>query len=69
MMQIVKAASNNTVRSESDKNWFLLYENIRVGKPSKTEDMITQVARCISFFRGLGVNKKLLLLRLLNLRI
>ena len=42
MKQIVKAASNNMVRSESDKNWFLQYENIRVGKPSKTEDMIVQ---------------------------
>jgi len=42
MKQIVKAASNNRVTSESDKNWFLQYENIRVGKPSKTEDMIVQ---------------------------
>eukprot|EP00437_Effrenium_voratum_P024501 CAMPEP_0181418476 /NCGR_PEP_ID=MMETSP1110-20121109/11580_1 /TAXON_ID=174948 /ORGANISM="Symbiodinium sp., Strain CCMP421" /LENGTH=1160 /DNA_ID=CAMNT_0023541467 /DNA_START=61 /DNA_END=3540 /DNA_ORIENTATION=+ len=40
MQQIVKATSNNVVRSESDKNWFLRYENIRVGKPSKTEDMV-----------------------------
>jgi hypothetical protein len=40
MQQIVKATSNNVVRSESDKNWFLQYESIRVGKPSKTEDMI-----------------------------
>ncbi|CAE7215078.1 rpc2 [Symbiodinium natans] len=42
MKKIVKAASNNIVRSESDKNWFLQYENIRVGRPSKTEDMIVQ---------------------------
>ena len=42
MKQIVKAASNNMVRSESDKNWFLQYETIRVGKPSKTEEMIVQ---------------------------
>ena len=45
MKQIVKAASNNRVTSESDKNWFLQYENIRVGKPSKTEDMIVQDPR------------------------
>ncbi|OLP89723.1 DNA-directed RNA polymerase III subunit RPC2 [Symbiodinium microadriaticum] len=42
MKKIVKAASNNTVRSESDVNWFLQYESIRVGRPSKTEDMIVQ---------------------------
>lgn len=47
MKQIVKAASNNRVTSESDKNWFLQYENIRVGKPSKTEDMIVQDPRLI----------------------
>lgn len=45
MKQIVQAASNNIVRSESDKNWFLQYENIRVGKPSKMEDMVTQAPR------------------------
>ena len=42
MKKIVKAASNNMVRSESDVNWFLQYESIRVGRPSKTEDMIVQ---------------------------
>lgn len=45
MKQLVQAKSNNVVRSESDKNWFLQYEGIRVGRPSKTEDMIVQEAR------------------------
>ena len=42
MREIVKAESNNIVRSESDRQWFLQYIDIRVGKPCKTEDMITQ---------------------------
>ena len=46
MNQIVKATSNNIVRSESDKNWFLQYESVRVGKPSKTEDMIVTDPWC-----------------------
>jgi len=42
LKEIVKASSNNIVRSESDRKWYLRYDNIRVGKPSKTEDMIVQ---------------------------
>jgi len=42
LKEIMSAATNVLIRSESDPKWFLRYENIYVGKPSITEDMIVQ---------------------------
>lgn len=42
LKEILFASSNNVVRSEADPKWFLKYENIRIGRPSKKEDMVVQ---------------------------
>eukprot|EP00928_Gymnodinium_smaydae_P061236 TRINITY_DN45368_c0_g1_i1.p1 TRINITY_DN45368_c0_g1~~TRINITY_DN45368_c0_g1_i1.p1 ORF type:complete len:1198 (-),score=214.06 TRINITY_DN45368_c0_g1_i1:248-3841(-) len=42
LKQIVAAESNVEIRSESDPRWFLRYEGIRVGKPSRAEAMTVQ---------------------------
>eukprot|EP00930_Biecheleria_cincta_P046228 TRINITY_DN31884_c0_g1_i1.p1 TRINITY_DN31884_c0_g1~~TRINITY_DN31884_c0_g1_i1.p1 ORF type:complete len:1203 (-),score=178.11 TRINITY_DN31884_c0_g1_i1:56-3379(-) len=42
MNDIVHAASNKVMRSDSCKYWYLKYEKIYMGKPSKAEDMNIQ---------------------------
>lgn len=39
LKDIMSAESNVLVRSDADPKWFLKYENIYIGKPSKKEDM------------------------------
>lgn len=41
LKEILHAASNVEIRSESDPKWFLRYEDIRIGRPCKQEDMCT----------------------------
>eukprot|EP00931_Biecheleriopsis_adriatica_P063853 TRINITY_DN38747_c0_g1_i1.p1 TRINITY_DN38747_c0_g1~~TRINITY_DN38747_c0_g1_i1.p1 ORF type:complete len:1196 (-),score=225.56 TRINITY_DN38747_c0_g1_i1:24-3611(-) len=40
MKDIVNADSNRVVKSQADPGWYLMYESVRVGKPSKREDMV-----------------------------
>jgi len=41
LKEIMSAASNVEIRSESDPKWFLRYESISIGTPCKREDMCT----------------------------